>query len=124
MERSGKTWKNLSAKIPSGPINVIKEDPKNANVLYVGTDLGVYVSVDGGQAWHVLANQLPTTFVHDLIVHPRDDIIVIATHGRGMYAMDARPIQKHGIEEAEEKQDEQAAESEEKQQQESASDGR
>ncbi len=120
----GKTWKNITANIPSGPINVVREDPKNAKVLYVGTDLGVYVSVDGGEDWHVLANQLPTTFVHDLIIHPRDDIIVIATHGRGMYAMDARPIQKHGIEEAEEEQEEQANEGGEEQQQESASDSR
>ena len=52
------------------------------------------MSLDRGQTWDVLANNLPNTFVHDLIVHPRDDILVIATHGRGMYAMDARPIQE------------------------------
>ncbi len=49
----------------------------------------------------MLANNLPTTFVHDLIVHPRDDMLVIATHGRGMYALDVRPIQAHGQPEAE-----------------------
>ena len=81
---------------PCGPINVIREDPKRPNVLYVGTDLGVYVSVDGGAKWQVLANNLPTTFVHDLIIHPRDDIMVIATHGRGMFALDVQPIQAYG----------------------------
>jgi hypothetical protein len=94
----GKTWQNIASNIPSGPINVVREDPKNANVLYVGTDLGVYVSVDGGASWDVLANGLPTTFVHDLIVHPREDMVVIATHGRGVYALDARPIQEFGKE--------------------------
>jgi photosystem II stability/assembly factor-like uncharacterized protein len=106
----GKTWQSITANIPSGPINVIREDPKNANVLYVGTDLGVYVSVDGGQKWHVLANQLPTTFVHDLVIHPRDDIMVIATHGRGMYAMDVQAIQKNGDEDEEEKEPQDSAE--------------
>ncbi len=92
----GKTWLNIATKIPSGPLNVIREDPRNPQVLYVGTDLGVYVSVDGGQSWDVLAHNLPTTFVHDLIIHPRDDIMVIATHGRGMFALDVRPIQEFG----------------------------
>jgi len=91
----GQTWRNLAADIPSGPINVIREDPKKSTILYVGTDLGVYVTLDAGASWHVLANSLPTTFVHDLIIHPRDDIMVIATHGRGMYALDVRPIQEH-----------------------------
>jgi photosystem II stability/assembly factor-like uncharacterized protein len=90
----GKNWKNLTHNIPSGPINVIREDPVNRNVLYVGTDLGVYVSIDGGEHWHTLAKDFPTTYVHDLIIHPRDNIMVCATHGRGMYAMDVRPIQQ------------------------------
>lgn len=89
----GKTWQDASANIPSGPVNVIREDPKNPDILYVGTDLGVYVSVDGGKKYHVLPRHLPTTFVHDIIVHPRDDIMVAATHGRGIWAMDVRPVQ-------------------------------
>jgi len=90
----GRTWTSIGAGIPSGPVNVIKEDPKNRNVLYIGTDLGAYASIDGGRTWHVLSNGLPSTFVHDIIVHPRDDILVAATHGRGMYALDVRPIQQ------------------------------
>lgn len=90
----GKTWESITNNIPSGPVNVIKEDPKNKNILYVGTDLGVYVSVNGGKSWHVLPNQLPTTYVHDLVIHPRDGILVAATHGRGMYAMDVDCLQK------------------------------
>ena len=90
----GKSWKSLVANIPSGPINVIREDPVKQGVLYVGTDLGVYVTVDGGENWQTIGQNLPTTFVHDLIIHPRDLILVVATHGRGMYALDVTPIHK------------------------------
>jgi photosystem II stability/assembly factor-like uncharacterized protein len=90
---NGKTWARISAGIPGAPINVVREDPKNPDLLYVGTDLGVYLSTDRGQSWNALGAGLPSTYVHDLIVHPRDDIIVIATHGRGMWALDARPLQ-------------------------------
>jgi hypothetical protein len=90
----GRTWRSITNNIPLGPVNVIREDPKNQNVLYAGTDVSVYVSLDGGQHWQVLTNSLPSTFVHDLVIHPRDDILVAATEGRGMYAMDVRPIQQ------------------------------
>jgi hypothetical protein len=53
----------------------------------------VYVSLDGGTSWDVLGGNLPSTFVHDIVVHPRDRIIVAATHGRGLWAMDAVPVQ-------------------------------
>ncbi len=88
----GKTWVNIGKDIPLGPVSVIREDPVDRNILYVGTDLGVYVSKDGGQSWHVLGGNLPSVYVHDLIIHPRDNVIVIATHGRGMWVMDADPI--------------------------------
>jgi photosystem II stability/assembly factor-like uncharacterized protein len=90
----GRTWVSIVNNLTSGPVNVIKEDPKNRNVLYVGTDQGAYASVDGGRSWNALPTGLPSTYVHDLIIHPRDDIMVAATHGRGMFAMDVRPIQR------------------------------
>ena len=88
----GKTWTSLAKGIPVGPVNVIREDPVNEAILYVGTDLGAYVTTDGGKTWAVLGGNLPTAYVHDLIIHPRDNIIVIATHGRGMWALDAEKI--------------------------------
>jgi len=90
----GKKWVDISGNIPLGPVNVVREDPVNKDILYVGTDIGVYVTTDGGQTWNVLGGNLPSTFVHDLIIHPRDNIIVIATHGRGMWALDANPVNK------------------------------
>ncbi len=89
----GRTWTSIVNNLPSGPVNVIKEDPRHANILYAGTDIGAYVSLNGGQEWHVLAGGgFPSTFVADMIIHPREDILVAATHGRGMYAMDIRYI--------------------------------
>lgn len=91
---SGMNWVDISGNIPSGPINVVTEDPRNSDVLYVGTDIGAYVSIDAGQSWDVLGDGLPVTFVSDITVHPRDDILVASTHGRGMYALDIRNIQQ------------------------------
>ena len=88
----GKTWADISKGIPLGPVNVIREDPVNRNILYVGTDQGVYVTTDSAKIWTVLGANLPSTYVHDLIIHPRDNIIVCATHGRGMWALDANPV--------------------------------
>lgn len=89
----GTTLKDISGNIPLGPVNVIREDPFDGNILYAGTDMAVYVSKNGGDSWEVLGN-MPTMYVHDLIIHPRDNMIVIATHGRGMWVLDANQINK------------------------------
>lgn len=85
----GKTFTSLSATIPAGSVNVIREDPSDANVLYLGTDFGAFASTDGGRQWHVLGSGLPSVQVSDLAYQPRDHIIVVSTYGRGMYALDA-----------------------------------
>ena len=85
----GKTFTSMTSNVPAGPVNVIREDPAEANVLYLGTDFGAFISTTGGRQWHVLGGNLPSTQVSDLQVHPRDNVIVIATYGRGMWAMDA-----------------------------------
>jgi hypothetical protein len=84
----GKTWTDISGNIPLGPVNVIREDPKDQDRLFVGTDAGVYVTEDGGETWNVLGD-LPFAYVHDLAFHPRDRMIVIGTHGRGVWVLDA-----------------------------------
>ncbi len=88
----GKTWQDISSNLPGGPVNVIREDPNQKDLLYVGTDMGVFVSKDAGKHWDVLGSDLPITFVHDLVVHPRDRVIVIATHGRGMFTLDVAAL--------------------------------
>ncbi len=93
---NGANWTSIVGNIPSGPINVIREDPTNPKILYVGTDMAVFVTWDGGTTWHVLGPNLPSTFVHDLIVHPRDRVVVIGTHGRGAWVIDAIPVQERG----------------------------
>lgn len=90
----GKTWVDISKGIPVGPVNVIREDPKSKKTLYVGTDGGVYVTTDGARSWNVLGTGLPMTYVHDLVIHPRDNMIVIGTHGRGVWVIDANTINK------------------------------
>ena len=88
----GRTLRSITNNIPAGPVNVIREDPRDANVLYVGTDFGVYVSTNGGQAWQVLGGNLPSVQVSDLQFHKRDNVIVVSTYGRGMWVIDAAGI--------------------------------
>jgi hypothetical protein len=73
-------------------VNVIAEDPRNPATLYLGTDFGAFVSTEGGLEWHVLGSDLPTVQVADLAFQARDNVIVIATYGRGMYAMNAMKV--------------------------------
>ena len=89
----GLTWKSISSGLPLEPVNVIHEDPHVKNLLYLGTDLGVYVSINGGTTWQSLCNNLPTTAVHDLFVHPRENDLVIGTHGRSVFVLDVSTIQ-------------------------------
>ena len=89
----GDTWESISANLPVEPINVIREDTTSDQVLYVGTDLGVYVSLDQGQSWLSLCTNLPTTPVYDLVVHPRDNELVLGTHGRSVFVADITLIQ-------------------------------
>ncbi len=84
----GKTWVSIAANLPGGPTNVIREDPKKKDVLYVGLDFGVYVTTDGAKTWNYLGAGLPNAPVWDLQIHPRDNMIVIATNGRGMWVID------------------------------------
>ncbi len=88
----GAHWQSIVNNLPSGPINVVREDPKHPEILYVGTDLGVYVTLNGGATWSALAGNFPTTFVSDIVIQPREDIMIASTHGRGLWAFDVRYI--------------------------------
>ena len=88
----GADWELISGGIPDVPANVVKQDPGNKDLLYVGTDRGVYVTTDGGDTWHVLGVDLPTAFVHDLKIQHVEDYAVIACHGRGVWVLDIREL--------------------------------
>ena len=83
----GKTWKSIVGNLPAETINVIREDPNHRGMLYVGTDLGVYVSFNDGESWETLHGGLMTTPVHDLVVQPRDNELVIASHARSAWVL-------------------------------------
>ena len=90
----GKTWTRIFADLPAEPINVIKEDPDNPDLLYIGTDHGLYISLDGGKTSMAMGEELPATPIHDLVIHPRDKELILGTHGRSFYVADISPLQK------------------------------
>ncbi|HET7452089.1 MAG TPA: glycosyl hydrolase, partial [Thermoanaerobaculia bacterium] len=84
----GRTWTALATPDVSGYAHVVREDPKSASILYLGTEQGLYVSIDGGSAWAEFTGGLPRVPVRDIAIHPRDSDLVLATHGRGFYVID------------------------------------
>jgi hypothetical protein len=85
----GKTWTNLSGALaPNQPVYVIEEDSKNPDLLFVGTEFGLQVSLDRGRTWRPMRNGLPTVAVYDIVIHPRDRDVILGTHGRGIYVLD------------------------------------
>lgn len=90
----GKKWVDISKGLPAEPVNVIREDPVNENLVYVGTDRGVYISMDRGANWQAFDSQLPNVPVHDLVIHPRERELVAGTHGRSAWVVDVLPLQE------------------------------
>ncbi|MDT8341164.1 MAG: hypothetical protein RQ751_06600 [Longimicrobiales bacterium] len=88
----GATWTSITSNLPPGPVNVVREHPGNPDVLFVGTEFQVFVSVDGGGRWLSLRNDMPVNPVHDLKLHPREEDLIVATHGRGLYIADVAPL--------------------------------
>jgi len=116
----GQTWASIAGNLPQDAINVVRESPRNADVLFVGTDTGVFVTIDGGKAWTRLKGAplaatgggrgggggggggatarprgiLPTVPVHDLKIHPREHELIAGTHGRGIWIADISEIEE------------------------------
>jgi photosystem II stability/assembly factor-like uncharacterized protein len=85
----GKTWQSIVGDLPQfGFIQVVREDPKNRDLLYVGTEFGLYLSTNSGKSWQKFMNNLPTARVDDILVHPRDNDLIVATHARGVWILD------------------------------------
>jgi len=92
-EDFGQNWTSLKSNLPNESCNVIVQDPVQPNLLYLGTDLALYISFDGGESWEMFS-PLPNVAMYDMIIHPRENELVVATHGRSMYVIDVKPLQK------------------------------
>jgi photosystem II stability/assembly factor-like uncharacterized protein len=84
----GQTWTSLGTPELSGYAHVIREDLVNPDLLFLGTELGLFVTVDGGRHWARMANTFPAVAVRDLQIHPREQDLIVATHGRGVWILD------------------------------------
>jgi photosystem II stability/assembly factor-like uncharacterized protein len=84
----GKTWTSLVTTDIQGHVYVIKEDLVNPNLLFAGTEFGLFISLDGGKRWTRFENNFPKVAVHDMVIHPTEHALVTATHGRGILIID------------------------------------
>jgi photosystem II stability/assembly factor-like uncharacterized protein len=90
----GATWTAIMSGLPDFPVNVVFEDRKNPDLLFAGTDCGVFVSINAGGSWTRFKSNLPSAPVKDLLVHPRENDLVAATYGRGLFIADISPLQE------------------------------
>ncbi|MGI9202363.1 MAG: FlgD immunoglobulin-like domain containing protein [Woeseiaceae bacterium] len=90
----GKSWTLIAADLPQSPVNVIFEDGRNPQLLYLGNDRGVYASIDRGANWTSLRTNMPVVPVKDLVVHPRENDLIVGTYGRGLYVADISVLQE------------------------------
>jgi hypothetical protein len=92
----GTTFTSIAGNLPAyGNVNSIRQDPKNKSLLYLGTEFGFYVSLDEGKTWQRFMTDLPVTRFDDVLVHPRDNDLVLATHGRSIWILDdVTPLQQ------------------------------
>jgi len=90
----GTTWKKIGNDLPNEPINVVKEDPKDENIIYIGTDGGLYVSFDAGNSFMLWNGGLPKSVpVHDIAIQQRENEIVLGTHGRSLFVAKLDDVQ-------------------------------
>lgn len=92
----GASWTNITNNMPDGQVvHVVREDHKNRNLLFAGTEFAVFVSLNGGSRWTRLMNDMPTVAMQDLVIHPRDNDLVAGTHGRSIWILDdLAPLQQ------------------------------
>ncbi len=93
-EDGGENWEDISATLPLSPVNVIREDPTDENILYLGNDRGVFVSTNKGKNWAPFSKGLTTAAVHDLVIQPEENHLIVGTHGRSIYKADISVLHK------------------------------
>ena len=91
----GRSWTNINRNLPDSPVNVIKEDPTDENIIYLGNDQGVHISFNKGESWDILENALPRVAVHDLVVQNQAKELIIGTHGRSIYKTNISYLQQY-----------------------------
>lgn len=85
----GKTWTSIVGDLPANRVvRTMRQDPKKANLLYLATEIGFFISQNGGRNWVELKNNMPTVAFNDMVIHPRDNDLILATHGRGVWILD------------------------------------
>lgn len=93
----GNSWTRISSNLPDHAyVHIVREDPRNPGLLYAGTELGLYASWDGGAAWQpLLLKNLPKVAIHDILIHPRENDLILGTHGRSIMILDdIAPLQQ------------------------------
>jgi len=88
----GLSWANISSDLPDAPVNAFTVDNNNPDWLYAGSDVGAFVSFNGGISWEVLGEGLPVVSVYDMKIHPTENYLAIGTHGRSMYKLDLNQL--------------------------------
>ena len=94
-EDKGANWKSINSKLPNYPVNVLKEDPVDENILYLGTDNEVYISFDKGENWQVFSKGIPKVAVHDLVIQKEAKDLLVGTHGRSIYKTNIAALQQY-----------------------------
>src|SRR5205085_12176042 len=93
----GKTFTSVANNLPTGGpdyVRVIREDPVNRDLLFAGTSVAAYVSLDRGKSWQKFSSNMPTVPVFDLKIHPRDHDLIAATHGRGFWILPVQALEQ------------------------------
>nr|WP_321357911.1 hypothetical protein [uncultured Draconibacterium sp.] len=90
----GKSWEKITNGLPDSPVNAIIEDKKNQNLLFAGNDLGVYISTDKGKNWSSFNINIPNVVVKDMLIHPRENDLIVGTYGRAAWITDISPLQQ------------------------------
>lgn len=97
----GATFRSINANLRDEVVKTMTEDPKNANVLYIGTETGLFVTLDKGASWKRIKANLPTVRIDEIVIHPRDNAMVLGTHGRSVWILDhVEPIQEYAAAQA------------------------
>lgn len=90
----GASWRSISSNLTEASANILVEDKKNPDLLFLGTDHGLFVTLNGGEGWMPFQSNMPVVPVRDIVIHPRENDLVVGTHGRGIFVTDITPLQE------------------------------